>query len=199
MVTTGQLFPPRRWPEQVFTRTIAGQPVRVTVKHRLLNSDDPDVGYAYSPLGVRSAGPDYEQVVARGQAKARFEPVSLDVDVRLRPLARTLAILAPFATTEFWRVEIGRGETFEQWSINAGGQLKGKGWVANFCPHSDEKGRSTILASLEWSGVTISRELSVGARKPDLKAWARKALADAKRAKRLQAELAKLGVLREEE
>ena len=194
-VATGTLVPPERWPEQVFSRTIGGQPVRIAVPHKLLNPDDMDVGYAYSPLCVRSAGPDYEQVIARGRAKAQFEPISLDVDARLRPLARTLETLAPFATDKFWRVEIGRGETFEQWSIQAGGQLKGKGWVATFSPHSDGKGRSSILANLTWGGVTIGKELVVGTRKPDLKAWAKRALAAAKRARKLQGDLAKLGVL----
>lgn len=188
------------WPGTTVRRTVAGKPVTITVRHLLANFDDPDVEYAYSPFGCSSAGPDFEAVLQRGYEKAQFMPISLDPDAHLRPLVRTLTALAPLATEPF-QIEIGASrwspgdsQTLGIQEVRAVATLRGKGWRATFTPDDEKPGEriAAVLRLGEWDA--IEERLTVGPRPPDFKGWARKALARARKAARLQAQLAKLGV-----
>lgn len=189
------------WPGTTVWREVAGKLVTITVRHLLVNFDDPDVRYAYHPFGCSSVGRDYEAVLQRGHEKAQFMPISLDPDAHLRPLVRTLTALASLAPAPF-RIEVGASswspgdsQTIRAQEVRAVAILQGKDWRATFSPDQEKPAERIVGVLRLGKHDVIEEKIPVGTRAPDFRGWAQKALARARKAKKLQAQLAKLGVL----
>lgn len=184
---------PKEWPFIQTVRTVGSgkdaAEVQVRIRHLLMNPDDHDVDYAFSPFGCSSAGPDADAVIARGQEKAQFIPASLDPGPALRRMEMSFVAVAPFVTRPI-KVDLG-GRYPDQVSADACGTIKGRGWVAVFTPQTD----GTIQASLTYKDIVVEKTLrSVKGRKLDLRKWAKSALVQARRAQSLLRELSHLGI-----
>jgi len=183
----------KSWPKTTFCTTVNGVFVTVEQYAKLENADDPDVGYAYSPFGVCSAGPDAGKVIARGRQKAIFTKVApiTQVPPSVLPLTGMMESLGGRITVRHGEAR-GDGDANDAYvtGITAAGEYDD---VTFRCV--DATGRETediaeasaVKATVARGHLTTTRQFPLrGKRKSNITAWVDKARMILKKAEAAQ-------------